>query len=155
VCSFDSLVHPARDVLEDYLSDLGRKLKIGAKGFVHHSNLGQYANSMRERLPRPMRKLLRKAGILDWEHNRNPSMSANLFREFCARSGLHCRRQELVNWRGRRLIDCLSLFERNPSNEQATTEIVRNPNFMREAAQIRRRSQRGIDWPKLAMNVRS
>ena len=155
VFSFDSLVHPARDVLEDYLSELGRKLKIGAKGFVHHSNLGQYANSMRERLPRPIRKLLRKAGILDWEHNRNPTMSASLFREFCPWSGLRCLRQELVNWRGRRLIDCLSLFERNPSNEKATTEIVRNPNFMREAAEIRRRSQRGIDWPKLALNVRA
>jgi hypothetical protein len=69
-------------------------------------------------------------------------MSASLFREFCGWSGLHCLRQELVNWRGRRLIDCFSLFERNPSNEQAVTEIVRNPNFMREAAQIRRQSQR-------------
>jgi hypothetical protein len=65
-------------------------------------------------------------------------MSAELFRELCAQSGLHCITQELVNWRGRRLIDCLSLFVRTDSGEQTPTKVIRNPGFMREAARIRR-----------------
>jgi hypothetical protein len=44
----------------------------------------------------------------------------------------------LINWRGRRLIDCLSLFERSGSAGNTSTKIVRNPGFMREAARIRR-----------------
>jgi hypothetical protein len=79
-----------------------------------------------------------KAKILDWAHHRNPGMSADLFRALCAQHGLHCISQELVNWRGRRLIDCLSLFARSDSAQQNPTKIIRNPNFMREAAQIRR-----------------
>ena len=51
VFSFDSFVHPDRDVVEEYLRQLGTKLKIGGKGFIHHSNFGEYVNSPRERLP--------------------------------------------------------------------------------------------------------
>ena len=139
VFSFDSFVHPDRDVVEAYLRELGTKLKMGGKGFIHHSNFGEYVNSPRERLPEALAKPLIKAKILDWAHHRNPGMSAELFRALCAQHGLHCITQELVNWRGRRLIDCLSLFERSDSAPQNATKIVRNPNFMREAARIRRR----------------
>ena len=135
--SFDSLVHPDRKVIESYLSELARKLKIGGRGFFHHSNLGAYANSWSERLPQPIKKILRKLKILDWEHHRNRTMSAALFRTLCAQHGLTCLRQELVNWRGRRLIDCFSWFERSSTNQPDATEIVRNPDFMREAEQIR------------------
>jgi SAM-dependent methyltransferase len=138
VFSFDSLVHPNRDVIEAYLQELGRKLKAGGKGFIHHSNFGEYANSLRERLPEAVTKPLIKAKILDWAHHRNPSMSADLFCSLCTQHGLHCVSQELVNWRGRRLIDCFSVFVRSDSIEQESTNIIRNPNFMREAARIRR-----------------
>jgi hypothetical protein len=143
VLSFDSLVHTRRDVVQAYLSQLGRKLKIGGKGFIHHSNLGEYANSMRERLPKPIRQLLIKARIFDRDRHRTPSMTAGLFRTLCEQDGLHCIRQELINWRGRRLIDCFSLFVRNGSEGQSATHILRNPNFMHEAAQVRRSSQIG------------
>ena len=136
--SFDSFVHTDREVVEAYLCELGTKLKPGGKGFIHHSNFGEYANSLRERLPPALTKLLIKAEILDWAHHRNPSMSADLFRSLCAQHGLYCLSQELVNWRGRRLIDCMSLFVRSDSAPQNPTQIVRNPNFMREAARIRR-----------------
>ncbi len=138
VFSFDSFVHLRREIVEAYLSELGRTLKIGGKGFIHHSNLGAYADSLPERIPQPMRKLLRKVKILDWEHHRNPTMSADIFRSLCAQTGLHCISQELINWRGRRLIDCLSLLERGAPTENASTKIVRNPRFMHEAARIRR-----------------
>jgi SAM-dependent methyltransferase len=138
VFSFDSFVHPDRDVIEAYLRELGTKLKPGGKGFIHHSNFGEYTNSLRERIPQALAKPLIKARILDWAHHRNPTMSADLFRALCAQHGLHCMSQELVNWRGRRLIDCLSLIVRSDSSEQEPTKTTRNPNFMREAAQIRR-----------------
>jgi methyltransferase family protein len=142
VFSFDSFVHPNRDVVEAYLRELGIKLKIGGKGFIHHSNFGEYVNTPRERLPEALAKPLIKAKILDWAHHRNPDMSAELFRALCAQHGLHCISQELVNWRGRRLIDCLSLFVRSDSARQNATKTVRNPNFMRQAARIRREWRR-------------
>ncbi len=143
VFSFDSFVHTDREVVEAYLSELGTKLKIGGKGFIHHSNFGEYANSLRERLPEALAKPLIKVKILDWAHHRNPSMSADLFRALCAQNGLHCLTQELVNWRGRRLIDCFSLFTRSDPAKQQPTRIIRNPNFMREAALIRVKSRTG------------
>jgi hypothetical protein len=138
VFSFDSFVHLPRKIIEAYLRELARTLKIGGKGFIHHSNLGAYADSLSECVPEPMRKVLRKIKILDWERDRNPTMSADVFRSLCAGNGLNCISQELINWRGRRLIDCLSLFERGGSTENTATKIVRNPLFMREAARIRR-----------------
>jgi hypothetical protein len=138
VFSFDSFVHLPREIIAAYLSELARTLKVGGKGFIHHSNLGAYAESLSERVPPPIRKLLRKIKILDWEHHRNPTMSADLFRSLCAQTGLHCVSQELINWRGRRLIDCLSFFVRSDSPLHNPTKIIRNPHFMREAAQIRK-----------------
>ncbi|HEX4653666.1 MAG TPA: class I SAM-dependent methyltransferase [Candidatus Udaeobacter sp.] len=139
VFSFDSFVHPNRDVLEAYLQELRRKLKVGGKGFIHHSNFGEYVNSPRERLPALVTKPLIKLTILDWAHHRNPGMTAQLFRDLCAQNELHCVNQELVNWRGRRLIDCLSLFVRTDSGQRLPpTKVIRNPSFMREAARIRR-----------------
>ena len=48
VFSFDSFVHPDREIVEAYLRQLGAKLKIGGKGFIHHSNFGEYVNSARD-----------------------------------------------------------------------------------------------------------
>ena len=142
VFSFDSFVHTSRDVVEAYLRELRTKLKSGGKGFIHHSNFGEYVDSPRERLPDMLAKPLIKLQILDWSHHRNPGMTAELFRVLCKQNGLRCITQELVNWRGRRLIDCLSLFVRSDSSDPNATKIIRNPNFMREAAQIRGRSRR-------------
>ena len=141
VFSFDSLVHTKPDVVDAYLGELGTKLKIGGTGFFHHSNFGEYANSARERLPRAIAKPLIKAKILDWAHHRDPGMTADLFRALCAKHSLHCVSQELVNWRGRRLIDCFSIFTRSDAVEHDPTRTIRNPNFMREAAKIRARAQ--------------
>jgi hypothetical protein len=138
--SFDSLVHTKRDVVEAYLRELGIKLKIGGKGFIHHSNFGEYANSFRERLPTALVKPLIKAKIFDWAHHRTPDMTASLFRSLCAKHGLRCLTQEIVNWRGRRLIDCFSTIMRSDTSEQTPTRIIRNRNFMREAAEIRAKS---------------
>jgi SAM-dependent methyltransferase len=138
--SFDSLVHTKRDVVDAYLRELGTKLKMGGRAFIHHSNFGEYANSLRERIPDALAKPLIKAKILDWSHHRSPDMSADLFRQLCGRYGLHCVSQELINWRGRRLIDCFSTFMKDVT-EPKPTPIIRNPNFMREAKRIRAKSR--------------
>ena len=137
VFSFDSLVHTKRDVVDAYLRELGAKLKIGGTGFLHHSNFGEYAGSFRERIPQAIAKPLIKAKIFDWAHHRTPDMTAELFRGLCAKHKLHCLSQELVNWRGRRLIDCFSIITRSDTSAQSPPRIARNPNFMREAAMIR------------------
>src|SRR5438128_11612872 len=80
VFTFDSLVHLEREIVEAYLSELRKKLKVGGKGFIHHSNLGEYTDSSRERLPRWLMRPLMKANILDSSHQRNPRMTADLFR---------------------------------------------------------------------------
>ena len=72
---------------------------------------------------------------------RAPDMTAELFRSQAEEHGLKCLRQELVNWRGRRLIDCFTTFARADSKWPVVGEIVRNPGFMREAQAIRQRSQ--------------
>jgi SAM-dependent methyltransferase len=138
IFSFDVFVHIRRDVVEEYLSEFASKLKPGGKGFIHHSNLGEYANSLAEKLPGPVKDVLMKWHILDKDRHRTPSMTAELFRNLCAESGLQCIKQELVNWRGSRLIDCFSWFERTAT--EVPSQITRNPNFMREAAAIRNRS---------------
>ena len=142
VFSFDVFVHIKREVVEQYLSEFSRTLKPGGRGFIHHSNLGAYANSARNFIPSGLKKLLTKWHVLDEDHHRTPTMSAQLFRTLCGEHGLRCTRQELVNWRGRRLIDCFSWFRRDEAARDQPTEIIRNPHFMREAAAVRQQSGR-------------
>lgn len=141
VFSFDSLVHVWRDVVEAYLRQLPEKLKDDGLAFIHHSNLGEYASPVVERLPVRVRKLLTKAKILESDHQRDPDMTTQLFRVCCAEQGLTCIFQETVNWRSRRLIDCFSTITRVGSKWDAPARVFRNPDFMREAQLIRRWSQ--------------
>jgi hypothetical protein len=95
-----------------------------------------------------VKKLLTKAKILDKNHQRAPDMTAELFRSYCAAHGLKCVCQELVNWRGRRLIDCFTTFARVGSKWAGACRILRNPNFMREAQLIRHWSQAYTTRPR-------
>ena len=137
VFSFDSLVHVPRALVEGYVRQLADKLKDDGVGFIHHSNLGEYASSAGDRIPERVRKLLTKAKLLDQDYQRAPDMTAELFRSDCAANGLHCLRQELINWRGRRLIDCFTTLSRAGSKWGGASRIIRNSNFMREARLIR------------------
>jgi hypothetical protein len=143
VFSFDSLVHVPRELVEAYLTQLADKLNNDGVGFIHHSNLGAYASSFGRRLPERVRKLLTKAKLLDQDHQRAPDMTAELFRSICDAHGLRCLRQELVNWRGRRLIDCFTTFTRAGSKWAGECKTVRNPNFMREARLVRKGRKQG------------
>lgn len=127
VFSWDSLVHVEADVMEAYLTQLGRKLKPGAVGFLHHSNIGAYADA---------------SGKLMIENKswRGASMSAARFREFAARAGLATFGQELIEWGQPAFIDCISAFGRPPAGaalrQGRTTPVVENPRIFEEGRWI-------------------
>ena len=84
VFSFDSLVHVDADVIESYLSELGRVLKPGGAGFIHHSNVAEFS----ERLPidrflashHRLNALVRLALPTRQTHGRAHDVSASVFR---------------------------------------------------------------------------
>jgi ubiquinone/menaquinone biosynthesis C-methylase UbiE len=134
IFSFDSLVHVRRQTIETYLGQFPAKLKTDGLAFIHHSNLGEYASSIFRRA----RALVGKGKAPAADHQRDPEMTAGLFRELCQRHGLKVVCQELVNWRGRRLIDCFSTIARHDSKWQSVARPFRNPAFMLETKLIRR-----------------
>ena len=136
--SFDSLVHADADVIESYLGELRRKLRPDGVGFIHHSNLGEYRRLAWLRRLGPLKGLLKPivaAGTRT--HSRAADMTASKFERLAERAGLRCISQELVNWLGRPLIDCLSVFTRRESAWAGPNRVLRNPDFMREAEEIR------------------
>jgi hypothetical protein len=140
IFSFDSLVHVRRETIEAYLAQFPAKLTPRGVAFIHHSNLGQFTMSRR------VRGLISGGKAIGGDHQRDPEMTAELFREICAENGLKCVCQELVNWRGRRLIDCFSTVARKDSTWQEAARPFRNSDFMREAELIRRVAQH---YPKI------
>ena len=150
VFSFDSLVHAEKEVIEAYLAQLGRKLTSNGVGFVHHSNIQEYRVRLAimnryRRLPKVLRErvlteshmeALLSINIAGW---RAPSMTAELFRQYCDLAGLKCVSQELINWsRGRCLVDCISVFTRPGSRWDAENLGLRNGKFV-DAADLTRR----------------
>jgi 2-polyprenyl-3-methyl-5-hydroxy-6-metoxy-1,4-benzoquinol methylase len=139
VFSFDSLVHAESDVMESYLAQLATKLKPNGVGFIHHSNLGKYqeAFSIIEKIPSEMRAEIVNKVLLEPTHWRASSMTADLFGDYCDRSGLQCISQELVNWGTEGLlIDCFSSFTPKHSTWSRKNQIVDNLEFMKEANSI-------------------
>jgi SAM-dependent methyltransferase len=144
VFSFDSLVHAERDVLEAYLSQIAGKLTPDGVGFLHHSNAGEYAAyfTLVGRLPDPG-GLIDRTGII--ERNRcwrALSVTADWFAEVADGVGLQCLTQELINWRSRRLIDCLSVFTLKTSRRARPNRRLRNKHFMAEAKESKRLASR-------------
>lgn len=120
--SWDSLVHAEPDAIGSYLREARRVLCKTGCGFIHHSNLGQYASSLPSQPERG-------------EHWRSRMMDANVFRALCDHEQLACTGQELVNWRDAgRLLDCFSWFEHAGAAHTATV-VKENWQFMREAGQ--------------------
>jgi SAM-dependent methyltransferase len=138
VFSFDSLVHVRREIIEAYLMQLATKLTPDGVCFLHHSNFGEYSRAARKQKPGAVKRFLTRAKIIDTYQHRSPDMTAELFREISAGYGLSCIAQEIINWRGRRLIDCLSTITLRGSKWDRPVRLVRNPAFMKEAQLVRR-----------------
>ncbi|MBI2949236.1 MAG: class I SAM-dependent methyltransferase [Verrucomicrobia bacterium] len=163
VFSFDSLVHAEADVLETYLQQLARKLTRNGAGFIHHSNAARYGfylsllkmrrpgaappasgpgsngvhSPLREGLRRGKRFLVQK-GILINDCARALSMSAGLFGQYCDRAGLRCVGQEIINWSGSALLDCISIFARPGSIWDRPNQVIENRHFVEESRNIGR-----------------
>jgi 2-polyprenyl-3-methyl-5-hydroxy-6-metoxy-1,4-benzoquinol methylase len=140
VFSFDSLVHAEEDVIRSYLDQLGRKLRPDGIGFLHHSNLGEYARyfAFVERLP-GRRRVFEKLKLVERNrHFRAASMTAAKFEGLAGRAGLPCMSQEIVNWGSKRLIDCCSMFTRHGSRWVRPNRVRRNHGFMKEVREAAR-----------------
>lgn len=140
VFSFDSLVHAEADVLEAYVTQLGRKLKRDGVGFIHHSNVGAFERYYHFAKNFPFaRNLLSRLRILDnvFAQWRAPTMSAEKFRRFADNAGLSTIGQELIEWDSRRLIDCMSTFTKKGSIHDRPNVVVENRHMMREAKHLK------------------
>jgi SAM-dependent methyltransferase len=142
VFSYDSLVHVEMDVLRAYIVEIARTLSADGVAFIHHSNMGEYADRYRREQAIPARLLesLRRRGVLNRRHLRSLSVTAEQFAAACDEAGLCCISQELVNWRQRRLIDVFSVFTRKSSRWARPNRVLRNADFMIETALIAKRA---------------
>ncbi|MBV9268913.1 MAG: class I SAM-dependent methyltransferase [Acidobacteriaceae bacterium] len=142
VFSFDSLVHAEKEVVEAYLVQIARKLTPDGVGFIHHSNIGAYPVRLKaveyyNRLPSAMRRrIVTKENLstllsINLQAGRARSMTAVLFRDYCARAGLKCISQEVINWtKGKCLIDSVSLFVRPGSRWDRAPVLFDNRDFV-------------------------
>jgi hypothetical protein len=109
---------------------------------LHHSNLGAFerelprmrqAQRVARRIP-SLHATLRKWELIEWRHWRAVSMTATRLVELAGGVGLRCVGQEVVNWGGSRLIDCISVVARPGSVWDRPNELRQNPNFMNEGS---------------------
>jgi SAM-dependent methyltransferase len=142
IFSFDSLVHAEANVLENYIKQFAQKLTANGVGFIHHSNALRYKNyfALTKRLPRGRRFLSEKRIIIN-DCARALDMSAELFQQYCLRSGLQCISQEVINWYGKALIDCISVFVRKDSIWSRPNQVIENRSFVCEAQNVSRSSK--------------
>jgi cyclopropane fatty-acyl-phospholipid synthase-like methyltransferase len=107
--SFDSLVHTDKDAMESYIAQLGKKLKIGAHAFIHHSNFAQY-----------------KEAPTGW---RSAEVDFLFVQDMCGKYGLHCVQQELVKWCNEFFFsDCISVIRRSDAAIKSPTRVFENPH---------------------------
>jgi SAM-dependent methyltransferase len=140
--SFDSLVHCNADILGDYLKSLATKLAPDGIAFIHHSNVAgcirrwQWLRQVRpRRFTHPIYYAIeRRVNAAHW---RATDVSAELVRELCAKSGLRCISQEIINWGGRYLNDCLSTIVLDGSRWSRLPKVIVNRHFMDEAERLR------------------
>lgn len=124
VFSFDSLVHAELDVLEAYMLQLRKKLKPDGIGFFHHSNIGEFVDP--------------STGETTFEnvHWRAKSVTDQKFADACEVAGVQCINQEIVNWGGEHLCDCISVFTLKTSRWARPNQVTRNDQFMAEATHL-------------------
>jgi len=90
---FDAMVHFDSDVVRSYLADARRVLKLGGRGFFHHSNY--------------------TAGTMNWLANPSSRnfMSKELFAHYAFKEGFQVVHQQVCGWGGIDDLDCITLVE--------------------------------------------
>ena len=130
--SFDSLVHVEADVMEAYISQLGKILKPNGVALLHHSNAADY------RLPEGSEETSAWQTVLQmW---RGQSVSAAICEQYCEKANLQCIIQELINWgtEDPNLIDCFSIFTPKGSSWARPNSVFHNPQFTAEMSYLRK-----------------
>jgi len=143
VFSFDSLVHADADTMRSYCHQLGRKLRVGGTGFLHHSNLGAYKRwlAAKRTVVTLCRGYSRLGNLLIHDCMRAPEMTASLMVRFCQESGLTCTAQEIIPWgSSRRPIDCFTVFKKEKTPVPRPCPVFVNYGFVHEAANTKRLS---------------
>lgn len=119
IFSFNSLVHAEYAVLASYIPQVLQKLSSAGVAFLHHSNLLALNNTIGP------------------QHGRALSVSADAVADLIYRGGGTVLIQEIVNWGGEHLIDCLTLFSRHEAYPSIKAIRHKNPLFMDEATLIK------------------
>jgi ubiquinone/menaquinone biosynthesis C-methylase UbiE len=133
--SFDSLVHVEADAIAGYVDELARVLKPDGVALIHHSNLAGCKPVGRvAALGLEVGQRLSGRETIGFDHWRASTMSAHRMEELARQAGLTCAGQEVLNWLGGRLIDCISLVTRPGSKWDRPNRVVENPYFTAEAA---------------------
>jgi len=94
---YDAMVHFEYDDVFSYIRDMARVLKPGAMALIHHSNNDEQPGN-------------RSSESTHWRN----FMSAPLFKHVSMRHGFRIVRQEVMDWRGEKDIDCLTLMQKLP-----------------------------------------
>lgn len=163
--SFDSLVHADLAVVAGYVRELGRVLTADGVAVVHHSNLAECLARKPDASPpvtawEQVKKLVRgpaapsevdkQALELRW-HHRGTDVSAAAVESAARDAGLECVNQELMNWGvtpdladvrknsdvNPDLTDGVSILVRPGSRFSRPNRVVRNHEFMQDAARVR------------------
>ena len=94
--SWDSMVHFDKLIVQDYVKEFARVLRLGGTALLHHSNYGAVAPNS------------------DWANNphRRSDMTAGLMHEFAKEAGLSIKFQRVMGWGGVDDLDCLSLVSK-------------------------------------------
>lgn len=119
IFSFDSLVHAEINVLEIYIPQIIAKLNKNGVAFIHHSNLGNFGNS------------------LGSVHDRAQSVSRESVERLINQNGGKVLVQEIINWAETPPHDCLSMFCRVEDFPDMKPTHLYNTRFMEEAAIIK------------------
>ena len=113
VFSMDSLVHADPTVMREYTLQLGRKLRDGGLGFIHHSNLGAYHHWLlaKSLIVKCCRGNCWLGNLLIHDCLSDRNMTAAQMRRFLEESKLECVSQETFPWgSSRRPIDAFTVF---------------------------------------------
>ena len=131
------------------MGEFARILTKDGAVFFHHSNSGadtsvrvvdRYGKIVAERLP-ALTPVLQRAGVVEAYHWRARLVDAPLVEKLASDASLRCVGQEVINWTGRSLTDCISLICRPGSRWDRQNVVAINPDFGSEARSLNKAQQ--------------
>lgn len=136
IFSFESLSYADEEKMLSYISEISKKLKQNGVAFIHHSNLGEYADHFRNlkrisRVPKLL-GLLVLLGIVEQHdlHGKARTMTAKKVKSYAEENGLQCISQEFYMADTKRyFFDCISTIVKKDSIWAHETRTFRNTSW--------------------------